>query len=104
MCAACLLVVHQSAGFRLVQMLGRRRRRKYRDVDGQERRSTKGIALAGLRPSDLARLPQQAEQLNRRSPQTLPKVTPHDVESLVQELRVHQIELELQCQELQDAQ
>jgi len=60
--------------------------------------------LAGLRPSDLARLRQQAEQLNRRSPQTLPKVTPHDVESLVQELRVHQIELELQCQELQDAQ
>jgi len=60
--------------------------------------------LAEIQPSDLARLREQAEQLNRRSPQTLPKVTPQDVESLVQELRVHQIELELQCQELQHAQ
>lgn len=60
--------------------------------------------MAELQPSDLARLREQAEQLNRRSPQTLPKVTPQDVESLVQELRVHQIELELQCQELQHAQ
>jgi PAS domain S-box-containing protein len=34
----------------------------------------------------------------------LPKLTPQNVESLVHELRVHQIELELQCQELQRAQ
>ena len=60
--------------------------------------------MAGLQPSDLARLREMAEQLNRRSPHTLPKVTPQNVESLVHELRVHQIELELQCQELQRAQ
>lgn len=60
--------------------------------------------MAGLEPSDLARLREKAEQLNRRSLQTFPKVTPQNVESLVQELRVHQIELELQCQELQHAQ
>ena len=53
----------------------------------------------GLQPSDLARLREKAEQLNRRS-HALPKVTPQNVESLVQELRVHQVELELQCQEL----
>jgi PAS domain S-box-containing protein len=60
--------------------------------------------VAGLQPSDLARLREKAEQLNRRSLRALPKLTPQNVESLVHELRVHQIELELQCQELQRAQ
>jgi PAS domain S-box-containing protein len=60
--------------------------------------------MAGLEPSDFARLRERAEQLNRRSSHALPKVTPQNVESLVHELRVHQIELELQCQELQRAQ
>jgi len=60
--------------------------------------------MPGLQPSDLARLRERAEQLNRRSSHGLPKVTPQNVEALVHELRVHQIELELQCQELQRAQ
>src|SRR5262245_63365171 len=60
--------------------------------------------MAGLQPSDLARLREKAEQLNRRSVHAFPKVTPQNVEALVHELRVHQIELELQCQELQRAQ
>jgi PAS domain S-box-containing protein len=60
--------------------------------------------MAGLQPSDLARLREKAEQLNRRSSPALPKVTPQNVEALIHELRVHQIELELQCQELQRAQ
>lgn len=60
--------------------------------------------MAGLQPSELARLREKAEQLNRRSLHAFPKVTPQNVESLVHELRVHQIELELQCQELQRAQ
>jgi PAS domain S-box-containing protein len=60
--------------------------------------------MAGLQPSDLARLRERAEQLNRRSPTAIPKVTRENVEALVHELRVHQIELELQCQELQRAQ
>ena len=60
--------------------------------------------MAGLEPSDLARLRERAEQLNRRSSHPLPKMTPENVEGLVHELRVHQIELELQCQELQRAQ
>jgi PAS domain S-box-containing protein len=54
----------------------------------------------GLQPSDLARLREKAEQLSRRSLHALPKMTPQNVESLVHELRVHQVELELQCQEL----
>ena len=58
----------------------------------------------GSRPLDLARLREKAEQLNRRSLHALPKVTPQNVESLVHELRVHQVELELQCQELRRAQ
>jgi len=60
--------------------------------------------MAGLQPSDPAKLREKAEQLNRHSSHVLPKLTPQNVESLVQELRVHQIELELQCQELQRAQ
>ena len=48
----------------------------------------------GLQPSDLARLREKAEQLNRRSLHALPKVTPQNMESLVHELRVHQVELE----------
>lgn len=59
--------------------------------------------MAGLQPSDLARLREKAEQLSRRS-HTFGKVTIQNAESLVHELRVHQIELELQCQELQRAQ
>jgi PAS domain S-box-containing protein len=60
--------------------------------------------MAGLQPSDPAKLREKAEQLNRRSSRALPKITPHNIEALVHELRVHQIELELQCQELQRAQ
>lgn len=60
--------------------------------------------MAGLQPSDLARLREKAEQLTRRSLHALSKVSPQNVESLVHELSVHQIELELQCQELQRAQ
>lgn len=56
--------------------------------------------MAGLQPSDLARLREKAEQLNRRSSHALPNATPQNVESLVHELRVHQIELERQCQQL----
>ncbi len=52
---------------------------------------------------DLARLREKAEKLNRTSTRAVPSLTPHDVETLVHELRVHQIELELQCQELQRA-
>jgi PAS domain S-box-containing protein len=59
--------------------------------------------MAGLEPADLARLRKQAETLIRAS-RSMPKMEPHNVEALVQELRVHQIELELQCQELQRAQ
>ena len=59
--------------------------------------------MAGLQPSELARLREKAEQLSRRS-HPFGKVTIHNAESLVHELRVHQIELELQCQELQRAQ
>ncbi|MDF2459268.1 MAG: putative Histidine kinase [Nitrospira sp.] len=58
--------------------------------------------MAELHPTDVARLREKAEQLNRAASHELTKLTPHSV-TLVQELRVHQIELELQCQELQRA-
>jgi PAS domain S-box-containing protein len=61
------------------------------------------MTMAGLLPKDLARLREKAEQLNRAASHAVPRLTPHDVETLVHELRVHQIELELQCQELQRA-
>ena len=60
--------------------------------------------MAGLQPADLARLRKQAEKLSRGTCGSVPKPEPQNVEMLVQELRVHQIELELQCQELQRAQ
>lgn len=60
--------------------------------------------MAGLQPADLARLRKQAEKLSRGASGSVPKPEPQNVEMLVQELRVHQIELELQCQELQRAQ
>jgi PAS domain S-box-containing protein len=60
--------------------------------------------MAGLQPEDFARLREKAEQLNRATSKGMPKLSPHGVESLVHELRVHQIELELQCQELHRAQ
>ncbi len=42
--------------------------------------------------------------LTRLVGQTLPTLSPHDVASLVSELRIHQIELEMQCEELVRAQ
>ncbi|HKC95888.1 MAG TPA: ATP-binding protein [Nitrospira sp.] len=60
--------------------------------------------MAGLEPAELARLRKKAEILSRATSRSVPKMEPQNVEALVQELRVHQIELELQCQELQRAQ
>ncbi len=59
--------------------------------------------MAELSRRDVARLREKAEKLNTASAHAVPSLTPHDVETLVHELRVHQIELELQCQELQRA-
>jgi PAS domain S-box-containing protein len=55
--------------------------------------------MAGLQPSDLARLREKA-LTEQPSEAHLPEEARH----LLHELRVHQIELELQCQELQRAQ
>ena len=55
-------------------------------------------------PSDIVRIPAQAESLNRAASPGLPKITPHNVEALIHDLRVHKLELELQCHELKDAQ
>jgi PAS domain S-box-containing protein len=60
--------------------------------------------MAEFRPLDLARIREKAEKLNRAASQGRPRRSPQNVESLVHELRVHQVELELQCQELKDAQ
>lgn len=68
----------------------------------KENRQTSTIA--GLPLSDRVQIRAKAEQLNRAASPGLPKITPHNVETLVHELRVHQVELELQCQELKDAQ
>jgi PAS domain S-box-containing protein len=68
----------------------------------KENRQTSTIA--GLPLSDRVQIRAKAEQLNRAASPGLPKITPHNVEALVHELRVHQVELELQCQELKDAQ
>ena len=68
----------------------------------KEKRQTSTIS--GLPLSDLVQIRAKAEQLNRAASPGLPKITPHNLEALVHELRVHQVELELQCQELKDAQ
>ena len=68
----------------------------------KEKRQTS--TMAGLPLSDLVRIRAKAEQLNPAASHDLPKITPHNVEALVHELRVHQVELELQCQALKDAQ
>ena len=60
--------------------------------------------MAGLHRSEIGRMREKAKQVSRAASPSGPKVTAHDTESLVQELRVHQLELEMQCQELQRAQ
>ena len=60
--------------------------------------------MAEFNPANSKRLREQADQLSRTTSHQLPKLTSHSVEALVHELRVHQVELELQCQELKDAQ
>ena len=61
--------------------------------------------MAHKPPADRTQLRRQAEShLSRIITHSVPSLAPENVEALVQELRVHQIELELQCQELLKAQ
>lgn len=60
--------------------------------------------MAESNPANFKRLREQADQLSRTTSHQLPKLTPQSVETLVHQLRVHQVELELQCQELLQAQ
>jgi PAS domain S-box-containing protein len=50
------------------------------------------------------KLRQQAEKIVREKPSTLGDLSTQDVQSLLEELRIYQIELELQNQELREAQ
>ncbi|ALA60289.1 PAS domain-containing sensor histidine kinase [Nitrospira moscoviensis] len=60
------------------------------------------LASRAQEPDDLRR---RAEtQLSRLVQQSVPSLAPENVEALVHELRVHQIELEMQCHELRKAQ
>jgi PAS domain S-box-containing protein len=57
-----------------------------------------------VRSREFSDLRRRAESSLRRAVRkSLPKLTSQDVDALVHELRVHEIELELQCQELQAA-
>jgi PAS domain S-box-containing protein len=57
-----------------------------------------------LRSSSGVDLRRQAEDLLRRQPQELPEMPPEDVQHLIHELRVHQIELGLQNEDLRRTQ
>jgi PAS domain S-box-containing protein len=61
--------------------------------------------MAELKSHKLSELRRRAEvQLSRIIRRSVPSLARENVKALVQELRVHQIELELQCHELQRAQ
>src|SRR5690348_14678633 len=61
--------------------------------------------MAELKSHKLSGLRRRAEvQLSRIIRRSVPSLARENVKALVQELRVHQIELELQCHELQRAQ
>jgi PAS domain S-box-containing protein len=60
------------------------------------------LASRAPEPDDLRR--RAESHLSRLVRQTVPNLAPENVEALVHELRVHQIELEMQCHELQKAQ
>ena len=60
--------------------------------------------MAEVPQHELMQLRERAERLCGKAPVSLPKQTPPDVEALVHELRVHEVELTLQFQELQRAQ
>ena len=61
--------------------------------------------MAKARSTKSSQLRRRAESSLRRAVRkSLPKLKSQDVDALVHELRVHQIELELQCQELRLAQ
>src|SRR5689334_22553590 len=61
-------------------------------------------SVAELQQEELIRLRERAEKLCGKAFVSLPKQTPPNVEALVHELRVHEVELTLQFQELQRAQ
>jgi PAS domain S-box-containing protein len=61
--------------------------------------------MAKIRSKEFPELRQRAESSLRRAvKKSLPKLQTQDVDVLVHELRVHEVELELQCQELRVAQ
>src|SRR5215203_1635029 len=69
-----------------------------RPPSGPDRKDSVADARA---TAELKELRRRAEgQLNRLVSRSLPDLPPENVERLVHELRVHQIELEMQCHEL----
>ncbi|HEU4683063.1 MAG TPA: PAS domain S-box protein, partial [Nitrospira sp.] len=61
--------------------------------------------MAHIPPDKLSQMRKRAEEhLARIVEHSLPQLAPHDVQTLVHELRVNQVELALQCDELERAQ
>ncbi len=59
---------------------------------------------AGTKSRQLKALRQRAEALLHEKPHAFSKIPPEDIQQLIHELRVHQIELEIQNDELRRAQ
>jgi PAS domain S-box-containing protein len=62
------------------------------------------VKKTGRKRKETDKLRRRAEELLARDPKVIQEMPPEDVRELVQELNVHQIELELQNEELREAQ
>ena len=62
------------------------------------------MAKSKSRPQNHAGLRKQAEEFLNQNPEAVQKIPPREIQNLVEELQIHQIELEMQNEELRRAQ
>ncbi len=75
-----------------------------KEKEGGVKFTTKDGAMETKRPAYFSTLQKRAEEFINKHPSAVKKIPPSDVQNLIEDLQIHQVELEMQNQELRQAQ
>ena len=75
-----------------------------KEKEGGVKLTTKVGAMETKRPAYFGTLQKRAEEFINKHPSAVKKIPPRDVQNLIEDLQIHQIELEMQNEELRRAQ